>query len=159
PHERVGYEADELATGASAYLKVLRAPRGSDDDARPLWGTDLHGRTEMFVLAFACWRNGLKELAAELYDQAARTPTGYGYEPDKPPTQPLQSLVAQRTLRTHRPFNGLHRHRTSPHSWQGDTRQCRGKRAYSAKDNRGGWSQSAGTSAAVRPEAARRGGI
>ena len=51
-------------------------------------------RTETFVLAWACWRHGLNELAAGLFDEAARTPTGYGYNPDAPPKDPLIDLVA-----------------------------------------------------------------
>jgi hypothetical protein len=94
-HKQVGYEAVDLATGATAILKKLRAPKRSEDgDAKPLWGTDLHDRTETFVLAWACRRNGLDKLAAELYDHASKMPQGYGYNPDKPPTQPLKQLVA-----------------------------------------------------------------
>lgn len=94
-HLQVGFEVRELRTGAAAHLKALRAPpKDEDRDRRPLWGIDLHSRTQTFVLAWACWRNGLDELGAELFDQAAKTPTGYGYNPDQPPTQPLQKLIA-----------------------------------------------------------------
>jgi hypothetical protein len=94
-HEQVKYQADVLKTAAAAYLKRLRAPKDSEErDAKLLWGFNRHDRTETFVLAWACWRNGLDELAAELYDHASKMPNGYGYNPDKPPTQPLKQLVA-----------------------------------------------------------------
>src|SRR5260370_39773348 len=59
----------------------------------PLWESQAH-RMEVFVLAWACWRNGLDKLATELYDYAAKMPTGYRYNADQPPTQSLQKLIA-----------------------------------------------------------------
>lgn len=46
------------------------------------------------MVAWACWREGLDELAAELFDHAVRTPNGYGYNSDDPPKESLQKLVA-----------------------------------------------------------------
>jgi hypothetical protein len=94
-YKRVGYEASDLATGAAAYLEALRTPpKDGEGDSRPLWGINFHPRTEAFVLAWACWRAGLDKLAAGLFDHAAKMPTGYGYMPNDPPTQPLRRLVA-----------------------------------------------------------------
>jgi hypothetical protein len=59
-HEQVSYEGSELKTGAAAYLKAIRTP--ADDEERPGWLSGeirLHPRTEMFVLAWACWRNAV----------------------------------------------------------------------------------------------------
>jgi hypothetical protein len=94
-HEQVSFEASNLKTGAAAYLKAMRAPTANQErPGRLSEEISLDSRTQIFVLAWACSRNGLDELAAELFDQAALTPTGYGNDPDKPPTEPLQKLVA-----------------------------------------------------------------
>jgi hypothetical protein len=95
-HEVVGCEAKDLNVAAAEYLKVLRAPiKDQGQDYRWFHGEiALHRRTETFVLAWACWRNGLDESAADLFDEAAKMPTGYGFNPYKPPTDRLQKLVA-----------------------------------------------------------------
>ncbi|HYT92499.1 MAG TPA: hypothetical protein VEL76_27535 [Gemmataceae bacterium] len=94
-YKQVGYTATELKTGATAYLENLRKPPKEQQwDAQGFGGVGLHLRTQTFVLAWACWRHGLNELAAGLFDEAARTPTGYGYNPDTPPKEPLLDLVA-----------------------------------------------------------------
>jgi hypothetical protein len=71
-HEWVGYEEHDLAAAAAAQLKALRDLARSDKpDFWRRFGEQLTERTEVFVLAWACWRNGLDGLAAELYDHAA----------------------------------------------------------------------------------------
>jgi protein-S-isoprenylcysteine O-methyltransferase Ste14 len=92
-HEQVGFDVIELKQGAAAFLKAQGSPsKGLDREPRPWGGSDLHGGTEMFVLAWACWRNGLDDLAGQLFDQTATN--GYGYLSDQTPKQPLQKLVA-----------------------------------------------------------------
>jgi hypothetical protein len=94
-HKQISYETSELAAGATAYLRALQKPPKEGGYAFRFRGyTYLHQRTETFVLAWACWRNGLDKLAADLYNYAAKMPTGYGYNADKPPTRPLRDLVA-----------------------------------------------------------------
>jgi hypothetical protein len=93
-HEQVRFEAKDLATVAAAHLKSLRAPESDENrDERP-HEILLHRRTETFVLAWACWRNGLDDLSADLFDEAAKMPTGYGFNAHDPPTERLQKLVA-----------------------------------------------------------------
>lgn len=93
--KQVSYEASDLKEGAAAYFKALRSPRKETDRQYSRFGeASLHSRTETFVVAWACWREGLHDLAAELFDHAARVPNGYGYNPDDPPKEPLQALVA-----------------------------------------------------------------
>jgi hypothetical protein len=94
-HRRIGYEASELAAGATAYLRALqKVTEEGGDNFRFRGYAYLHQRTETFVLAWVCWRNGLDKLAADLFDYAAKMPTGYGYNGDKPPTRRLRDLVA-----------------------------------------------------------------
>jgi hypothetical protein len=93
-HERVTCETTSLETGAANFLEILRTRPNDIGTDRPLWETPLHPRTETFVLAWACWRNGLDKLAADLFHQASKIPNGYGENWDRPPTLPLQKLVA-----------------------------------------------------------------
>jgi hypothetical protein len=84
-HERVGYEVLNLAEEAAASLRALReAARGKElDRIMGRFGERLRQRTEVFVLAWACWRHGLDDLAGELYEQAAHMPD-YHPRPDQP---------------------------------------------------------------------------
>jgi hypothetical protein len=94
-YKQVSFEAADLKDGAAAYLKALRSPPKEKDRQYSRFGEpSLHSRTETFVVAWACWRAGLDDLATELFDFAAATPTGYGVNPDDPPKKPLQELVA-----------------------------------------------------------------
>ena len=93
--KKVSFEAADLKEGAQAYLENLRAPRKDKDRQYRRFGeAALHSRTETFVVAWACWRAGLDDLARDLFEHAAGTPTGYGYNADDPPKEPLQKLVA-----------------------------------------------------------------
>ena len=93
-HPTARFEVGDLKTGAAAFLKKLRAPKEDRFDSRPWWIVHLEARSEAFVFAWACWRNGLDDLAAELFDEAVNMPKGFGPFPNKPPTQPLEELVA-----------------------------------------------------------------
>jgi hypothetical protein len=67
-HQQVGYEPFNLALEAEAYLRVLKNP---PKDNWRRFGQRLHERAEVFVLAWACDRNGQSGLAKELFDQAS----------------------------------------------------------------------------------------
>jgi WD40 repeat protein len=95
PVSRVGFEYVDWKAGATAYLKALQAPKDDSMNFPSPWEEDLGPRTKAFVWAWACWRNGLDELAGSLYDQALKLPKGYGLDPESPPAQPLQALVAE----------------------------------------------------------------
>jgi hypothetical protein len=89
----VSYETLDLKETAQRYLKDMTDPWNSERNWS-LWGDiAFHMRTEAFVLAWACWRNGLPELAADLFDQAANTPDGFGPKGQERPTLSLQKLV------------------------------------------------------------------
>ena len=72
-YERVGFEILNLKHEATARLKELRRPEAKYD----MWW-DLSGQvpeeTEVFVLASACWRNGLHSMAVSLYREADKLP-------------------------------------------------------------------------------------
>ncbi len=92
-HKRVSYEIIDLGTAAAACLSPPAADGTSE--ARPLWDVGLPSRTGTFVLAWACWRNKLDKLAADLFDHAAKMPPGFGRDANKPPVRPLRQLVAE----------------------------------------------------------------
>lgn len=96
PHDaEVGYEAADLAVDAAAFLKDLCLPPGAEQkDSKRQWETHHHNRTDTFVLAWACWRNGLEKLSEELYNHASKMSEGRGDNPERPPTQSLRQMVA-----------------------------------------------------------------
>lgn len=72
-YEQVSYSKLDLKIEARSVLQFLQNPPTNRydrarSDIRP---TD---RTETFVLAWACWRHGLNEEAADLYRQAKKLP-------------------------------------------------------------------------------------
>ena len=73
--QRVGFEKKSLADSADAYLKELA---GLSTDADGLMSRDFRNRlaerAQVFVWAWACWRNGLDDRAARLYTYAAALP-------------------------------------------------------------------------------------
>jgi len=74
-HERVSYETKDLVEYAAAELKSLR-DRASGKEPEDVWrrfGKPLSEPAEVFVLAWACWRQGHEQAAADLFDQAAKT--------------------------------------------------------------------------------------
>ena len=73
-HERIRYEIAELRKAAHDALKARRAPRGEEDTWRR-FGELLPERTELFVLAWGCWRNGLASEARDLHAEAAKMPS------------------------------------------------------------------------------------
>jgi hypothetical protein len=87
----VSYECRDLAKEAAAALKAQRfadAPRDRTSSTRPI--LDPQSRTEKFILAWACWRNGLNHLADQWYFEAASTPAN-----GDSASQPLRNLVME----------------------------------------------------------------
>lgn len=72
-HQKVEYEVADLSKYAASRLESIR-----DIDQRKRkssWRSmemRLSERAQVFTLAWSCWRKGHDELAAELYDEAAR---------------------------------------------------------------------------------------
>jgi hypothetical protein len=92
---KVNCEEIKLDEGATAFLEELRAKPGSPEKyPRPLSEISLQPRTEAFVLAWGCWRNGLEKRAGELFTYARTLPSDQGDQPNEPPAEPLQKLVA-----------------------------------------------------------------
>ena len=78
-HERVGFEPLELKDYAEAQLKALRKEPDAEDRWRR-FGERLAQRSEVFVVAWGCWRNGLTNEAAKLYTEAVKLPARYQRE-------------------------------------------------------------------------------
>ena len=78
-HERVGFEPLDLKAYAAAQLGALRQEPG-DEDRWQRFGERLAQRSEVFVFAWACWRNGLTNEAGGLYAAAASLPARYQRE-------------------------------------------------------------------------------
>lgn len=78
-HERVGFEPLELKGYVEAQLKVLRKEPDAEDRWRR-FGERLAQRSEVFVVAWSCWRNGLTNEAAELYAEAVKLPARFQRE-------------------------------------------------------------------------------
>jgi hypothetical protein len=94
--ERVSFEVKDLKAAGEAYLKSLRASATDPErDESPYLDFLPRRQTKTFVLAWACWRNGLDDLAAALFDEAGKMPAGHGLNADLPPTERLQTLVAE----------------------------------------------------------------
>lgn len=93
--EAVTHEPADLAAVARECLKDLRTPPESElAEVMSRFEFGLAKRTRGFILAWACWRNGLEQLAAELYDHAAQMPVTSGKDSGKKPTRSLRALVA-----------------------------------------------------------------
>ena len=93
--ETVTQEPADLAALARECLKDLRTPPESKlAEVVSLFECGLARRTRVFILAWCCWRNGLDQLAGELYDHAAQMPLTSGPNSGKRPTRPLRVLVA-----------------------------------------------------------------
>lgn len=94
--ERVGYEVRDLAADTAVYLKALQDRNSSNmEDLWRRFGERLGERSEVFVLAWACWRQGLDGRAAELYDHAAGMPGRQWGPAEARPAQSLQEGVAR----------------------------------------------------------------
>ncbi len=72
-HLRVGFEALDLKAYAEAQLGALRKEPGDEERWRR-FGERLAQRSQVFVLAWACWRNGLTNESGQLYAEAAKLP-------------------------------------------------------------------------------------
>ena len=76
--KRVGFEKKTLAEAADAYLKDLA---GSSPDTDAIITRNFRNRTgeraQLFVWAWACWRNGLDERAGRFYAYAAALPKSF----------------------------------------------------------------------------------
>jgi hypothetical protein len=83
----VRFEAADLKSYAAGVLKQLRAPKKADR-----WNRDIETESALpiFVLAWACSRHGLDDLAADLHHHAAKIPT-IG---DQIAPRPLRDLLA-----------------------------------------------------------------
>jgi hypothetical protein len=69
-HQRVGFEVMDLRRVVEVRLRELRNP-----DARNPWrrfGSRMSEDTEIFMLAWGCWRHGLESEALTLYQEARR---------------------------------------------------------------------------------------
>lgn len=89
------YEAVDLAVFAADCLKQLRTH--SENEVAELMSRlqiGLGRRAHVFVLAWACSRNGLDKMAAELFDAAAAMPGDFGADVEKTAKRPLRALVA-----------------------------------------------------------------
>lgn len=71
--QRIEYTALDLKSEARRALEIAQS-LPTNYDAVPSFGRPLTDQTETFVLAWACWRHGLNEQAAELYLQAKKLP-------------------------------------------------------------------------------------
>lgn len=67
-HQQVAYEELNLEKEAKAYLNLLQNLPEEDHNRR--FGERLNERAEVFVLAWACSRNGLESLSQQLCNQA-----------------------------------------------------------------------------------------
>jgi hypothetical protein len=67
--ERVFFEPANLAEEADARVTKLRQPSG-EEDRWPGFGRMMPERTEVFILSWACARNGLLTVSSNLYAQA-----------------------------------------------------------------------------------------
>jgi hypothetical protein len=72
-YKRIGFETLELKTEAQRLLQSLKNPPAKEDPWRD-FGSPLTERTETFIMAWACWRQGLYAMADQLYEQAQRLP-------------------------------------------------------------------------------------
>jgi hypothetical protein len=94
-HESVGFEPVDLARYARSRLESLRSSAAREDGERRFWEIGYGRRTETFVLAWACWRNGLEDAAHELFELASGMPPYERSGPDDPPGPPLREFVAE----------------------------------------------------------------
>ena len=80
-YQRVGYERLNLKGRADEILDYYEHPPTDErGDARLLrrFGEQLGERTELFFLAWACWRHGLNDESRRLYAVAIKTPRANG---------------------------------------------------------------------------------
>lgn len=85
-YKRVGYEEASLAAEADAFLDEFARPPATDSEKfRRRFRERVPERTEVFVWAWACWRNGLGALAARLYERAAAMPKSNARDPETTP--------------------------------------------------------------------------
>lgn len=74
-HQRVGFERIGLKERAATFLDYYEKPRERDVEA-DLWrrfGERVTERSQVFVLAWACWGQGLEEEAGRLWAVAQKT--------------------------------------------------------------------------------------
>lgn len=68
---RPGFEVLELSKEVAEVLGAFRNPPAREDESR-LFGTLLRSQSEVFTLAWGCWRNGLDSDAQQLYEQVQK---------------------------------------------------------------------------------------
>lgn len=79
-HQRIGFAALDLQDTARAEIKRLEQPV-TRQVFFSHFGLPLSEQTETFVLAWACWRNGLDREAQGLYEQAKLLPKPISQKP------------------------------------------------------------------------------
>lgn len=78
-YKRVGMEPADVKQCVREELNSLRSPK---NDYIPTWNfeTSIPQKAEAFVLAWACWRQGLEAEGQELYNQAKVTPSRHSFD-------------------------------------------------------------------------------
>ena len=73
---RVGFDVLKLREEATARLNEMRNETTNDAIATMArdFGSQLSQKAQVFVLAWACWRQGLDDLAQEIYAEALKMP-------------------------------------------------------------------------------------
>jgi hypothetical protein len=72
-YERVGFQILNFKREAELRLKELRIPPGKNNFFRR-FGAQVPEETEVFVLSWACWRQGHRSAAMDLYREADKLP-------------------------------------------------------------------------------------
>ena len=75
-YQRVGFEILDLRREAELRLQKLLQPPSEEDAWRYFHGA-VPEQTEVFVLSWACWREGLESQALGLYREAGNLPRPY----------------------------------------------------------------------------------
>lgn len=75
-YKHVGMEPADVLQSVREELQSLRSPP-KYDYVSWRFGTSISKTAEAFVLAWACWRQGLEAQAQELYNEAKATPSPY----------------------------------------------------------------------------------
>ncbi len=106
-HKAVAYEVKDAAECGNALLASLRLRETDRKKADELWRPyeNSHPQpAEVFLVAWACWRQGHEQLAAELFDEGAKVPDLRG-DNDHPAR--FQERVA-RDMAHHETFHALY---------------------------------------------------
>ncbi len=92
--KRVGFEIVDLRRGAQIRLDHLRKP--SEEDRWKYYSRRASEQTEVFVLAWACWRQGFESQALDLYWEAGKLPRPFEWQLGKMTWRQKLSMYAER---------------------------------------------------------------